>query len=71
VAHPAATAEAMVALLSDRGRLARCAAVIRERVRTVYNKKKVNAFYNRLYETASRAEHGERFILPHLLQEGE
>jgi glycosyltransferase involved in cell wall biosynthesis len=71
VAHPAATAEAMVALLSDRDRLAKCAAVIRERVRTVYNKKKINAFYNCLYETASRAENGERFILPHLLQEGE
>jgi glycosyltransferase involved in cell wall biosynthesis len=71
VAHPAATAEAMVALLSDRDRLARCAAAIRERVRTVYNKKTINAFYNHLYETASRAENGERFILPHLVQDGE
>jgi glycosyltransferase involved in cell wall biosynthesis len=71
VAHPAAAAEAMVALLSDRDRLARCASAIRARVRTVYNKKTINAFYNHLYETASRAENGERFILPHLVQDGE
>ena len=68
VAHPAATAEAMAALLSDRNRLAKCSAVIRARVRTIYNKKTINAYYNRLYETASRAERSEQFTLPHLLE---
>ena len=71
VAHPAAAAEAMVALLSDRERLARCAATIRERVRVVYDKKTINAFYNHLYETASRAESGERFVLTPLVQNEE
>jgi glycosyltransferase involved in cell wall biosynthesis len=71
VAQPAAVAEAMAALLSNDNRLERCAATIRERVRTVYSKKAINDFYNHLYEAGIRADSGERFSLSYLPQGGE
>ena len=71
VARPAAAAEAMTALLSNRNRLERCAATIRERVRTVYSKKTINSFYNHLYTSGIKAESGETFVLPEMRKDGE
>ncbi|MBI3503503.1 MAG: GT4 family glycosyltransferase PelF [Proteobacteria bacterium] len=51
LADPAATGRALARLVKDKDWHARCAAAIKRRVETLYNKKTIDAIYRELYET--------------------